>query len=223
MVVRKHAVKKIPCIRTRTDTDVSVIVPSKFANNFVWYNCHSYSPDDRGRDVADARQCWQMCDTYAWAGVVYDPIDLGRVSCTCYDYNDHPWYGTPATACLPGAWFIYNHDPYASAAVRRRSREKDIRSNAHSSLCPEGSSACNILDGSGLSYECIDTNQEIESCGGCTSGSFRPIDIPEESEAQDCTSIPGVALGGVTCLAGRCIISHCQTDHVLEENTCHPA
>lgn len=42
------------------------------------------------------------------------------------------------------------------------------------------------------SYECIDTQSELESCGGCASS----------GEGVDCTTLPGVK--SVTCRAGQC-------------------
>lgn len=63
-----------------------------------------------------------------------------------------------------------------------------------STLCPTGLDACPIKGALGLSsdYECIDTTQELESCGGCAS----------TGAGQDCTAIEGA--WNVACNAGAC-------------------
>lgn len=61
------------------------------------------------------------------------------------------------------------------------------------SLCPAGLQACPIpgIVASG-DYECIDTDAELESCGGCAS----------IGEGQDCTAIAGA--WNVGCENGTC-------------------
>ncbi|WWC90271.1 uncharacterized protein L201_005204 [Kwoniella dendrophila CBS 6074] len=100
-------------------------------------------------------------------------------------------------------------------------------SNDHH-LCPDGLTACNLLDGDGVSYECIDTNTELESCGGCLNGQFMPKDHGKKGSSrrygQDCTAIPGVNPSSVTCSAGQCKIYGC--DHgarfSLKGDSCVP-
>lgn len=52
-------------------------------------------------------------------------------------------------------------------------------------------------------YECVDTTQELENCGGCTV----------DGAGQDCTQIPGVE--GVGCLSGECVVFSCAEGHRL--------
>ncbi|KAI0307746.1 hypothetical protein B0F90DRAFT_1813155 [Multifurca ochricompacta] len=61
-------------------------------------------------------------------------------------------------------------------------------------LCPNDLTACPIPGFHGLStdYECIDTKNELQSCGGCSS----------TGGGQDCTSIRGA--WNVGCEAGHC-------------------
>ncbi|WWC61326.1 uncharacterized protein I303_103907 [Kwoniella dejecticola CBS 10117] len=148
--------------------DLTVIVPYQFAYQFVWYNCHSFVPTTPGTAVGSARDCWALCNPYSWAGVIYDQADPQQITCRCYQYDNHPWYGTPATACLPGAWFIYNHYPQPSGAVKRHHNRK-LAGSTEAPLCPFGMTACPIPRGADGSYECVDTLIELEDCGGCTS------------------------------------------------------
>ena len=57
-----------------------------------------------------------------------------------------------------------------------------------------GMSACPIRCPSGLTgeMECLDTTNELESCGGCAS----------IAEGQDCSSIKGA--WNVACEKGKC-------------------
>lgn len=52
-----------------------------------------------------------------------------------------------------------------------------------------------------LADECIDTQQALDSCGGCAS----------TGEGQDCTKIRGAA--GVGCSAGQCVVFSCQAGY----------
>lgn len=61
-------------------------------------------------------------------------------------------------------------------------------------LCPMGLRACPISGTSTLSsdYECLDTTNELEACGGCAS----------TGEGEDCTAIKGA--WNVGCERGTC-------------------
>ncbi|OCF55218.1 hypothetical protein L486_07331 [Kwoniella mangroviensis CBS 10435] len=177
-------------------TYVTVIIPYQLVYQFVWYNCHTFTTTAPGTLVNSARDCFATCNPYSWAGVVYDQRDPNLITCRCYAYDNHPWYGTPATACLPGLWFIYNHFPQPSGAVRKRYNGFQ-EGNKKTEVCPKGLTACKLLDSEGLAFECIDTSQELESCGGCRYGMFMSRE-KEEGPSEDCTVITGAELGAVT-------------------------
>jgi len=67
------------------------------------------------------------------------------------------------------------------------------------SLCPSGLTACPITSVSGptTDFECLDTVNELESCGGCTS----------VGKGQDCTAIRGA--WNVGCQQGSCTVYTC--------------
>ncbi|KAA1468242.1 hypothetical protein DENSPDRAFT_857172 [Dentipellis sp. KUC8613] len=77
------------------------------------------------------------------------------------------------------------------------------------SLCPSDLTACPI---SGLSsaWECVDVQQELESCGGCVIG----------GEGQDCTAIKGA--WNVGCEQGSCKVYTCMNGYKLssDNKTC---
>lgn len=59
--------------------------------------------------------------------------------------------------------------------------------------CPVSYTACAVTSEGILSgYECLDTDVELESCGGCAS----------IGEGQDCTAIPGA--WNIGCNQGKC-------------------
>ncbi|KAA1470838.1 hypothetical protein DENSPDRAFT_775647, partial [Dentipellis sp. KUC8613] len=66
----------------------------------------------------------------------------------------------------------------------------------------EGWMACGVFGGAARAWECIDTINDLESCGGCAI----PL-TPYTPFGVDCTAIPGVA--DVSCLSGSCIVHRC--------------
>jgi hypothetical protein len=68
------------------------------------------------------------------------------------------------------------------------------------SLCPAGLEACPIASLS-ADYECLDTNYELESCGGCVA----------LGKGQDCTAIKGA--WNVGCEQGVCRVYTCASGY----------
>lgn len=87
--------------------------------------------------------------------------------------------------------------------------------------CPKGLTACGILGRNARTWECINFQNELESCtffilrntgvlltfmlclgGGCSI----PLDT-SSPEGRDCTSIVGVS--DVSCVMGRCVVHRC--------------
>ncbi|WWD10338.1 hypothetical protein V865_008473 [Kwoniella europaea PYCC6329] len=128
----------------------------------------------------------------------------------CYNLSESPDANTfvwsPAAdfgECLnqcrssPIAFARYNADLSPSSFVKRSRKEGQRVLD----LCPEGSRACEVPDGEGLRCECIDIDNDLESCGGCTS-------------------LCGVSFGGVTCHQGICEVESCEEGYKLVEGTC---
>ncbi|KAL0947917.1 hypothetical protein HGRIS_010550 [Hohenbuehelia grisea] len=77
-------------------------------------------------------------------------------------------------------------------AIRRR----------RTTLCRKGFSPCGTLGRGAKAYDCVDTQNDLESCGGCT--------VPfsdDEATGVDCSAIPGIA--DVACIKGGCAVSRC--------------
>ncbi|GAA6038883.1 hypothetical protein JCM8097_000551 [Rhodosporidiobolus ruineniae] len=122
------------------------------------------------------------------------------------------------TAC-PTKYTLINGVCYLSASQRARVKKDKIK--AARTLCPSHETACPIAGSSSFGaasahhftateefsgimagaggYECIDTKQALDSCGGCAS----------MGQGQDCTKIRGAM--GVGCDAGSCVVFSCQS------------
>ncbi|KAF6756712.1 hypothetical protein DFP72DRAFT_893569 [Ephemerocybe angulata] len=90
---------------------------------------------------------------------------------------------------------------------------------AANAQCPVGHSACGIVGRATGSWECIDTQRDLESCGGCllsTTGDF------DEQDGQDCTAIEGVS--DVSCVRGFCMVKKCMHGYEVDESnsSCQP-
>jgi len=73
--------------------------------------------------------------------------------------------------------------------------------------CEWGLTKCGVLNSEwtgGSRFECVDTNSDLESCGGCavpfSSRSTGPL-------GMDCTSIPGAS--DIECIRGTCAVRRC--------------
>nr|XP_031858826.1 uncharacterized protein CI109_005780 [Kwoniella shandongensis]KAA5525898.1 hypothetical protein CI109_005780 [Kwoniella shandongensis] len=167
--------------------------------------------------------CYQSCVDFEFATITYTP--QGSIRCYC-DSQEIVARGTDTT-CGTGVYFAYSHGPgqrYGgpSGYVKRQLRERLrlAERGRMEALCPGGMTACNIIGGEGLSFECLDTTAELESCGGCSNGVFNADHETVSSFGVDCTTLPGVSMGGVTCSAGECVAYSCQSGYKLKGNSC---
>lgn len=96
---------------------------------------------------------------------------------------------------------------YSSCSSAYAKREAHYGGNKRA--CPPGFTACGILGRNARTWECINTQHELESCGGCSI----PLTIPSP-EGQDCTNILGVS--DVSCVNGRCAVHRCMPGYVID-------
>ncbi|EDR03516.1 uncharacterized protein LACBIDRAFT_307294 [Laccaria bicolor S238N-H82] len=83
--------------------------------------------------------------------------------------------------------------------------------NAKRRSCPTGLKACGILGRSAKSWECIDTQSDLESCGGCAVPLLHGLSTPD---GEDCAAIAGVS--DVSCVNGQCSIHRCMPGYKLD-------
>ncbi|KAG8900574.1 Dihydroxyacetone synthase [Tulasnella sp. 403] len=75
-------------------------------------------------------------------------------------------------------------------------------------VCPRGTSVCGVYSKGGKGWECVDTRNDLESCGGCTVP-FYPSALP----GADCTLISHVA--DVACVRSKCVVKKCMPGFVV--------
>ncbi|KAK8843473.1 hypothetical protein IAR55_007130 [Kwoniella newhampshirensis] len=168
-------------------------------------------------NVAGPEECFRACVGYGSALTAYGE---GALFCACGPTD--PQYSSPTT-CRPGTYFIYYHSvgtTFNSQYAKRQLRERLVREkNSKRGICPTPLTACKVT-GITDSFECINTNEELESCGGCVNGDFNGDKV---TRGIDCTTLRGVARGGVTCSSGVCQAFACKAGFELSADaTCLP-
>ncbi|WOO85384.1 Protein priA [Vanrija pseudolonga] len=147
---------------------------------------------------------------------------LGPVEGTpaqCEDYNG----GEKFT--MSYLYAVQINDVIPSAAPnRRREAQRKKQEMLHAKLhahCPVGYTPCRIAL-NGDSYECIDTDTELESCGGCLFGEHarRPELRAREAMGRDCTSVMGVVSEAASCRRGTCVTTACRPGYKLVYDHC---
>ncbi|CAK9780358.1 hypothetical protein CC85DRAFT_304513 [Cutaneotrichosporon oleaginosum] len=103
-------------------------------------------------------------------------------------------------------------EPAQVSALRKRGHSAPILSPS-ASRCMRGLTACAIPGTN--DWECIDAMNDLESCGGCTTGGFG-----DSALGVDCTALPGVKMSGVTCQTGRCVVTACRAGFSLFAGQC---
>ncbi|KAL1409143.1 hypothetical protein Q8F55_005972 [Vanrija albida] len=175
--------------------------------------------DAGGQQPAD--QTWDSCLALCadWVYTFFGWTDLSG----CYCANHWPTSTSgDTTICGPRIFFPFKQDlPSGAPARRRRARAELQRQQvlASNPYCPVGSEACRVAPEAGVGYECLHTQDELESCGGCRYGVHGSAGNGTAT-GVDCTSIPGVKPGGVTCSRGECVVSACSKGFVRRGNSC---
>jgi len=78
--------------------------------------------------------------------------------------------------------------------------------------CRQGYSLCGVQSTwSRKSWECVDTKNDLWSCGGCTAGY-----LGQAATGVDCTAIEGAQ--DVVCTQGACKVLSCNTVHTPAVN-----
>ncbi|WVQ98157.1 hypothetical protein IAU59_005279 [Kwoniella sp. CBS 9459] len=192
------------------------------ASSFAFVDCYDGfegSALEMGA-IDGVEDCLVLCKSMGYA--IVEPLSA-ELTCYCgYDYGDDPTlFNTPGT-CGQNHFFVYQHEAgsaVGSGFVKRQLRER-LRMSAKKryATCPQPLTACNVA-GVRNSFECINTDEELESCGGCVTGDFNDAYAP--AAGVDCTALPGIPRGAVTCTAGRCEAFACKSGYQLASNgTC---
>ncbi|WWD01603.1 hypothetical protein V866_008548 [Kwoniella sp. B9012] len=175
-----------------------------------------YLPGTPSTQVTSLVQCLNLCNGYPIAFTVY--VD-NHIFCSCTLTIPNP--DDLQTVCGLGDWFVYSETVLPSGFVAKKRLAKD----GDQGLCPKGLTACraDLALSSSFDYECINTDEELESCGGCLFGQLHVEDGRSIfGIGLDCTQLPGVRSNGVTCLQGECSIFACDDEYSLHAGICVP-
>ncbi|WVW85828.1 hypothetical protein I302_107866 [Kwoniella bestiolae CBS 10118] len=186
------------------------------------YCTNSYSAQSVGpqSSTTDFYSIFQTCRNYPYMAIYPTSNNVYLYACV----NGYALTGATGT-CGYQINRIYSHPADATAsgyakrslAERRRLAEQE---NMVAYWCPKGFTACQ-LENDAASYECIDTKNDLESCGGCLYGAYNPPGHPNTTApvGQDCSSLRGVALGHSSCVEGTCEFD-CKAGWELEGDGC---
>ncbi|KAH9975008.1 hypothetical protein BGW80DRAFT_1225313 [Lactifluus volemus] len=99
------------------------------------------------------------------------------------------------------------------ASAPSTKKKRWLSSSTCAEMGPEWA-ACGVLGGGARSWECINTANDLKSCGGC----MLPL-TPYVPIGQDCTSLPGVT--DVACIAGECVVHRCLPGYAPAHDRTH--
>ncbi|KIP02731.1 hypothetical protein PHLGIDRAFT_78703, partial [Phlebiopsis gigantea 11061_1 CR5-6] len=164
--------------------------------------------------VSGATSCCSCC-----SGWYTDQV--GQTHCfNCpnrdsYQQGYSPIGATSADQCMaaPGAFsscaMSGNSCPATGGSITSGTAQKRAQQlTAVPKRCPRDFESCPVYGfvrgvGYGRVYECVDTQNDLESCGGCVDDDS-PFGERGMSGGRDCTAIPNV--DGVRCARGKCVI-----------------
>ncbi|KAK8853480.1 hypothetical protein IAR55_004187 [Kwoniella newhampshirensis] len=200
---------------TLTTQSVFYATSSTYTNE----GCQSSTSATGAISVASPEVCLSACRLYTYA--FFSITSSSTLVCACGDAtNVGP---VPAFCSAQDSWLALRHTANAAVAgptgfVRRQmeeKRRKEEKAKRENRWCPAGLTACKV-PGDELAFECLDVADELESCGGCMNGDFGSDKI---SFGVDCSALPGIAPGGVTCTKGLCQAYACETGYDLASNS----
>ncbi|KAI5455094.1 hypothetical protein NCC49_002365 [Naganishia albida] len=163
------------------------------------------------------------------AAITAGQTRLNAIAPTC----NYPTNAVPACSTYPGAVNLAGTSCYFTCSATTKNCGQfciPLTQNCvsgiparralapQSDLCPSGLTACylgnlaSLKAGRAVSWECVDTTKDIESCGGCQF----PQDT--EMEGQDCTEMDGV--DEVTCNESECEAISCIRGFKLNGTEC---
>ncbi|KAH8088980.1 hypothetical protein BXZ70DRAFT_1042305 [Cristinia sonorae] len=124
----------------------------------------------------------------------------------------------PTTCGCPAPKIVCNGACISAAACPSpRPVKRDLNYARKNGVCDAGLMACEVYGArsSHQAWECVDTESDLESCGGCVA----PLS-EGYSEGTDCTAIQGVS--DVSCVSGSCIVGRCLAGYIpsADRRTC---
>lgn len=188
--------------------------------------------DNLARDARDSKlykgsdlyldSCYESCKHARYA--IFRPRGAGFLGidyeCRCANY---PPITSGGTTCGRNNYYIQSHTPgeAASGLARRAVQERAAAAQAlldANPYCPVGFKPCQVSPNSEDGYECLRTENELESCGGCVYGVYGTEGT--NATGVDCSALPGVDRNSVSCQSGQCQVARCRRGFNLNNGAC---
>lgn len=151
------------------------------------------------------------------------PVFFGFIdACVCIDIIPVFIYSNDATLralevldeliVLSALGELFGQSPICSLISPSQGVKKRDSYVLSDDLCPRGLTLCGVSSSSysKTSWECLDTQNGLESCGGCAVGI-----LGHPASGMDCTAIEGVE--DVACRGGKCQVSACASGWKVSE------
>ncbi|WVQ85515.1 hypothetical protein IAT38_007680 [Cryptococcus sp. DSM 104549] len=210
-----------------SDLCVSLVQATTFITSTTYTFSGCYGNIDLSAtttSVSSPRACFASCASTSNAYVM--PSTFGSTyTCAC---GAMPGLSLPSLVCGKGTYYAYDHPAGAAASALPRRKREEARYQAMKRAqmikerawdCPRGMKACNV-QGVEDSWECVDPYRDLESCGGCANGDYVRGNNATDPTGVDCTSVPGILRGSVTCSDGRCTAFACKRGWALRNGEC---
>ncbi|WVW86454.1 hypothetical protein I302_108502 [Kwoniella bestiolae CBS 10118] len=188
------------------------------SSTFNLVGCRSTQSSSFEVIVSSPQQCLASCMNTGYSFL--SPQSDGY-HCSCGEIAD---LGPQSVNCGPEVWSSFEHtsgDFVANApsgfVKRQKIRQRRLESQNLYEFCPAGLRACSV-PGDERAFECLSVDSELESCGGCMYGDYG-VGARTDTLGVDCTSLPGVAMGAVTCSSGLCTAFACEEGFELSLNS----
>ncbi|RPD52909.1 hypothetical protein L226DRAFT_576659 [Lentinus tigrinus ALCF2SS1-7] len=195
--------------------DTSLVVDNVDYGSINECLCHSDVSEFVATDATIVQEISSGADEHAVTNAINNLISAKGKQCT---YPDH---SVPSCTADDPCGFVcegsaqYCHGVCTTGECYPPAYENTIRKNA---WCPAGTTACGAYERRGSNsspFECIHTDTDLESCGGCTT----PLDSLSPT-GVDCSQLPGVV--DVKCKAGACVVNRCSPGYMraADNSTC---
>ncbi|PPQ66707.1 hypothetical protein CVT26_009567 [Gymnopilus dilepis] len=133
-------------------------------------------------------------------------------------YSPYP-YSHPTDCICPKPYTVCNGRCGLFKGCPSQYHKRAELTGPSSLKCPLGLTSCPIPGRGGEYFECVNTQSDLESCGGCINPSLPAYGYYNAQKVGvDCSALPGVS--DVSCIYGKCVIHKCSYGYYLYKGEC---
>ncbi|EKM53240.1 uncharacterized protein PHACADRAFT_259454 [Phanerochaete carnosa HHB-10118-sp] len=149
-----------------------------------------------------------------------DPVCSSSEPC---GFQCHPPYVKQGNQCVCAPPYVSCNgkclppgSTCGSAIPRTLAARADSLLNRAQASCKPHESVCGVYGSTdSTAFECVDTRNDLESCGGCMAPSPFAPNNASAPVGRDCTAIQGV--DSVTCAQGGCAVQSCSSGWAVND------